>query len=381
VLVFCGVLAASPVASATTTITQEPEPVGVVTHSTCGWGYSTIDQTNPGVWAFGEAIKTPGSVDTVLDQFSFWVGHSNDPFPSATDSWDEPQTITYKAYLTEWNGDAPGATLWQSGPQQVTTTGLQQEIVAGPVGEELEPGRQYAIFVSTHETTATMVPTDLGCYWRSERSDYEDGFSVVWNPHGTGMPWETNWQFTDGFGGGDNAFSATFSAPVPPPPPDADGDGVADASDNCPTVANADQADQDADGLGNACDTPEPTTVYTFDGFFAPVNNKDADGKYVLNAVKAGAAIPVKFSLGGDFGLDVFETGYPKSQSIACDSQAEVDGVEQTVNAGSSSLSYDAGTGRYNYVWKTDKLWTDTCRQLVVKFGDGTTARANFKFR
>jgi hypothetical protein len=36
--------------------------------------------------------------------------------------------------------------------------------------------------------------------------------------------------------------------------PDADGDGVADSSDNCRAVANADQADTDADRVGNACD-------------------------------------------------------------------------------------------------------------------------------
>ena len=35
---------------------------------------------------------------------------------------------------------------------------------------------------------------------------------------------------------------------------DADGDGVADASDNCPSVANADQVDTDADSEGDACD-------------------------------------------------------------------------------------------------------------------------------
>jgi hypothetical protein len=40
-----------------------------------------------------------------------------------------------------------------------------------------------------------------------------------------------------------------------PPPADADGDGVPDASDNCPSVSNADQADADSDGLGNACDS------------------------------------------------------------------------------------------------------------------------------
>ncbi len=36
--------------------------------------------------------------------------------------------------------------------------------------------------------------------------------------------------------------------------PDGDADGVLDSEDNCPTVANADQADGDGDGVGAACD-------------------------------------------------------------------------------------------------------------------------------
>ena len=35
---------------------------------------------------------------------------------------------------------------------------------------------------------------------------------------------------------------------------DADGDGVPDELDNCPQVANADQADSDGDTIGDACD-------------------------------------------------------------------------------------------------------------------------------
>jgi formylglycine-generating enzyme required for sulfatase activity len=38
---------------------------------------------------------------------------------------------------------------------------------------------------------------------------------------------------------------------------DADGDGVPDASDNCPLVANPDQADCDNNGIGNVCQSSE----------------------------------------------------------------------------------------------------------------------------
>jgi hypothetical protein len=39
---------------------------------------------------------------------------------------------------------------------------------------------------------------------------------------------------------------------------DTDGDGVPDSSDNCPNVANVDQADSDGDGIGDVCETPTP---------------------------------------------------------------------------------------------------------------------------
>ena len=55
---------------------------------------------------------------------------------------------------------------------------------------------------------------------------------------------------------------------------------------------------------------------------------------------------------------------------------ASLDDVEQTVTAGGSSLSYDAASDRYTYVWKTDKAWAGQCRQLVLKFPAGSVHAA-----
>ena len=88
----------------------------------------------------------------------------------------------------------------------------------------------------------------------------------------------------------------------------------------------------------------------------------------------------MKFSLGGSYGLNILAAGSPTSQQLACDSVSTVDAIEETVTAGSSSLSYDPTINQYIYVWKTDKAWASTCRQLIVQLNDGTSHRANFKF-
>jgi hypothetical protein len=57
--------------------------------------------------------------------------------------------------------------------------------------------------------------------------------------------------------------SGAFELVQQPTPPDSDGDGVADTEDNCPEVANPDQADANRDGLGDACpiDTEPPSVT------------------------------------------------------------------------------------------------------------------------
>jgi hypothetical protein len=114
---------------------------------------------------------------------------------------------------------------------------------------------------------------------------------------------------------------------------------------------------------------------YAFDGFFRPVSMTD------VNAINAGRAVPVTFTLGGDQGLDVIEPGSPRTVEIPCDSIDSVGTVEPTSTAGSSSLQYDPVADQYTYVWKTDSAWAGQCRQFVLQLDDGSTHRAYFRFR
>lgn len=115
--------------------------------------------------------------------------------------------------------------------------------------------------------------------------------------------------------------------------------------------------------------------AYNFTGFFPPVQNFPA-----YNNRNSGSAVPVKFSLGGYQGLDIFAAGYPKYQAIACGSTEELPGAQTAASPGGSSLSYDPLTDQYTFVWKTEKSWKGTCAQLVLLLNDGTYHRANFQF-
>ena len=131
----------------------------------------------------------------------------------------------------------------------------------------------------------------------------------------------------------------------------------------------------DVHGNSSSC-TFTITVLYDFTGFFSPVNNPPT-----LNIVNAGRAIPVKFSLSGNKGLNIFAVNSPVSGLIPCDASAPATDLTDTVTAGGSSLSYDASSDQYIYIWKTDSSWAGTCRQLLVTLNDGSVHVANFKFR
>lgn len=164
---------------------------------------------------------------------------------------------------------------------------------------------------------------------------------------------------------------------------------AATASDNCstPTVTYSHPSGStfpvgttkvtvtatDAAGNDSTCEF-NISVRYNFSGFFNPVNNPPT-----LNSVNAGRAIPVKFSLSGNKGLNIFAAGNPYTVSLNCNTNDPGVDVTETLTAGGSSLSF--GGDQYNYVWKTNGSWAGTCRQLVITLNDGTVHTANFKFK
>ena len=115
-------------------------------------------------------------------------------------------------------------------------------------------------------------------------------------------------------------------------------------------------------------------TAYAFQGFLSPIAAPPS-----LNPAQAGSTVTLRFKLGGNQGLGILASGYPRSHKISCDSAA-TDLGDDAQTAG--TLSYDTRSQRYSYAWKTSKAWAKpaSCRQFVLRLNDGSSHRANFKF-
>jgi hypothetical protein len=106
---------------------------------------------------------------------------------------------------------------------------------------------------------------------------------------------------------------------------DPDRDGRPDAFDNCPLVANADQADRDGDGRGDACDEPP--------------DPEDADGDGVLDEADncPDTPNPCQSDLDGD-GLGdacTFANGSPEDPFLIplCDGRLDFEDRRDTLEA------------------------------------------------
>ncbi|MDO3703075.1 M36 family metallopeptidase [Micromonospora sp. C28SCA-DRY-2] len=114
----------------------------------------------------------------------------------------------------------------------------------------------------------------------------------------------------------------------------------------------------------------------------------DRAAQPALNTVVAGDAVPMRFKLAANRGLDILASGSPYSRLVDCDTLRTV-GPDGAVtprptpvaarNPGGSAMSVNAN-GQYNYPWKTDPSWAGTCREFVLTLDNGFQYRAYFAF-
>ncbi len=102
--------------------------------------------------------------------------------------------------------------------------------------------------------------------------------------------------------------------------PDDDNDGVLDADDNCPLVANPDQADLDADGQGDACDLDDDGDGLLDEIDACPLENPgsgDANGDGCLDRIEDLPAVIRALGLRADVETGLLDSAIAAGNSIA----------------------------------------------------------------
>ena len=310
------------------------------------------------------ASNTAGSLFYVVDRDNFRVQKFSTTAASPTANAGVDQTVECAGATTSINLDGSAST-----PGSGTINSWSWAEGATPLGT----GAMLTVHLPTGTHTITLTVTDTG-----GGSDSDDVVVTVQDTLAPSISCPSNVVVTLPINSSATSMVVNYPAVT--------------ATDSCsssvtvnstpasgsvfPIGATTVHATAD-DGNGHTSTCSFTVTVqYNFAGFFPPVANLPT-----LNIVQAGRAVPVKFSLSGNKGLGIFAAGSPSSGPIACNSSDPATVLEETVTAGGSSLSYDAATDQYIYVWKTEQGWAGTCRQLVVQLNDGSIRRANFKFK
>jgi MBG domain-containing protein/trehalose utilization protein len=122
----------------------------------------------------------------------------------------------------------------------------------------------------------------------------------------------------------------------------------------------------------SATKTVELTVVHKFSGFYQPVKNLP-----VMNVVRAGRTVPLRFSLEMGAGLRILQVGTPSSTAVSCGAAPQSTMEDQAVTS-LPGLRMDGLT--YTYHWNTNASWAGSCRKLVLTLDDGSKHEALFRF-
>jgi len=273
---------------------------------------------------FAQTIYTgtdTGFVWKTSDAGANWTKLTDNGLPTrwvngiAVDPADENHVLVIFSGYRE--GDN-AANIWETSDGGTTWTNISGNLPNAPLdGVVLDPQHDVVI-----------VSGDLGVFYLRRPLDRPD--STTWIRLGTNLP-NTSIQDIEIQASTHSLYAMTFgrgveSIPLPPP--------------------------------------------FPFAGFSPPVDDPPA-----MNAANASQTIPVKFRLGGDYGLDVLPDGQPQVTQIDCTTLAPIGSAAPATG----TLSF--ADGQYTYAWKTQKAYAGSCRQFSLKLDDDTTHVANFRFR
>lgn len=136
----------------------------------------------------------------------------------------------------------------------------------------------------------------------------------------------------------------------------------------------ADEAGNSASGSFTVAVTVETT------GFYQPV---DMSG--ILNTVKGGSTVPLKFEVFGDKSVpstEITSTSIVKSfktAKIACDNSSAEDAIE-VVSTGGTTLRYDSTAEQFIQNWQTPKK-PGECHKVTLTLMDDSAIQALFKLK
>jgi len=122
---------------------------------------------------------------------------------------------------------------------------------------------------------------------------------------------------------------------------------------------------------------PTHTNDYNFVGFTA--GTKDYPK---VNKAQANQVVSVDMKIKGvPQGVNnILDEGEPTSQRVNCDTLSPIGSAVATLSPKNKGLERE-GKNKFEYEWRTDKSWKNTCRVFNAELKDGSSQKALFKFQ
>lgn len=277
-------------------------------------------------------VKTADPSDKTVLTFYWQMGTAGGPSTTMFEWINNNVTPAIKAdldtvALSAWIGDAPLGVAHDEVYERLHALFPSQRIVMGELGY-WSPATTKAWWWRSQVDPTGTVRRALAdqMYLANFAFPYADGGVFWWNYYDEMSNRGALWQTVR------NAYRSIHDCT------DTDSDAACDWEDNCPALANADQADDDGDGLGDVCDLTCPggdpfsltkltidlrdgaddrlalTGVLTSSAAFDPVADGvglrvENDGVAIVDTTLGGPGAPAAFTLRGTSWLYSDRTG------------------------------------------------------------------------